>query len=80
MRIWWHRNARIYEGSPVEIVKQMQFQEMTHRDLSLNDYVDHLIHEAVHWGFTLQASGDTPEARATSLVVSMLNQKLARLA
>lgn len=79
MRIWWHRNARIYEGSPVEIVRQMQLQDMARRHTSLGEFVDATVHEAEHWGFQLTVHGETEEERATSLIASMLNTRLARV-
>lgn len=78
MRIWWHRNARVYEGSPVEIVRQMQMQDMGKRKASLGEYVDAMVHDAKHWGFELTVTGETEEERATSLIASMLNTRLAR--
>ena len=78
MRIVWIRNGRTYEGTPVEIVQEIQRQDVQRRGLPLGAFVDYLLHEAKHWGFELTAVGDSDEERATTLVASMIGKQLAK--
>lgn len=78
MRIWWIKNSRIYQGTPVEIVRQMQFQDTQQRSAPLGDYVTFLIQQASSKDIELRVSGDTEEQRATRLIAAMLSAGLVR--
>jgi hypothetical protein len=78
MRIWWVRNARVYEGTPLEIVQEMQRMDFANRKKPFGEFVQAVIHHAAHMGFEISAAGETDEALAESLVASMLEAQLAK--
>lgn len=79
MRLWNLRDARIYEGSPEEILRQMQRVEPGVARLSFGDYLAHRRDDAWHhFGVRLAMEGETDAERAASLVEALIAADLVR--
>ena len=79
MRIWNLKDARIYDGTPVEILQQMKVVETSDLRQPLDEYIAHKAHDAGHHGdVTLEVTGDTVEERAASLLSAMEHAGLVR--
>lgn len=79
MRIWNYKDARVYDGTPVEILAQMKLVETAELRSSLDDYIEAKRHDAQHhWNVELKVTGDDLETRAASLLDAMVANGLAK--
>jgi hypothetical protein len=71
------RDGRVFQGTPIQIVKAMQDIAFGVDDLSLDRYIDWVVDNARRFeGVALNATGETTEARATTLIADMLARNL----
>ena len=72
------RDGRVFQGTPVQIVKGMQDIAFGVERLSLPEYIDWVVTNAQRVeSVALRVQGDTDEAKAASLVEEMLREGLA---
>jgi hypothetical protein len=73
------RDDRVFQGTPLQIVRAMKDIAFGVEDLSFKKYVDWVIANAVKLeGVELAAKGDTEEELAASLVDEMIRTGLTR--
>jgi len=72
------RDGRVFEGTPVEIIRAMQALAFGVEGLSVDAYIDWVIENARRFeGVELVAAGGSAEERAASLVEEMAEKGLA---
>jgi|GEM_PF-587675 len=73
------RDGRVFEGTPVEIVRDMKFIAFGVDHLDLDGYISWVAANAQKFeGVVLETEGPTTEERARRLVKAMLRVGLAR--
>jgi len=71
------RDGRVFQGTPVQIVKGMQDIAFGVERLSLSDYIDWVVGNARRFDeVELQVRGGTDEEKAASLVAEMIRAGL----
>ncbi|WP_141620724.1 hypothetical protein [Myxococcus sp. AB036A] len=72
------RDGRVFQGTPVQIVRAMQDIAFGVERLSLPEYIDWVVANAQRVeAVALRVRGETDEAKATALVEEMLREGLA---
>jgi hypothetical protein len=78
MRIWSHRDARIYEGTPREIVTQMMRLEFVPAGTTLEQYVRAQAQDTMHYrAIALEIHGESEEALAAAFIEALIAENLA---
>ena len=71
--------GRMFQGTPVQIVRAMQDIAFGVADFTLNEYIDWAISNVQRFeGPVLAVQGSTEEERAASLLAEMLRTGLAK--
>jgi hypothetical protein len=71
------RDGRVFQGTPIQIVKAMQDIAFGVEEVSLDGYIDWVVDNARRFeGVELTADGATVEGRAKALVEDMIAQGL----
>ena len=72
------RDGRVFEGTPVAIVRAMQALAFGVQDLSTDAYIDWIVENVRRFeGVELVVAGGSAEERAASLVEEMVGKGLA---
>jgi hypothetical protein len=73
------RDGRVFQGTPIQIVKAMQDIAFGVEDMSLDEYIDWVVENARRFeGVEVDAAASTTAERASLLVKSLITQSLAR--
>ncbi|MCP3104235.1 hypothetical protein LZ198_35770 [Myxococcus sp. K15C18031901] len=72
------RDERVFQGTPVQIVRAMQDIAFGVERLSLSEYIDWVVANALRIeSIALRVQGTTDEEKAASLVDEMLREGMA---
>ena len=80
MRIRIVAVGRVLDGSPLQIVSQMQSLAFGKDRIAVTEYIDWIVATAAEvMGVQMSIEGETPEEKARSLISEMLRTKLAEV-
>ena len=78
MRIRIVSDGRVFDGSPAQIVRQMQQIAFGKEQFTLGEYIDWLVEQTARFeGITLDVAGETAADKANSLVAELIRHGLA---
>jgi aromatic ring-cleaving dioxygenase len=78
MRIRIVSDGRVFDGSPTQIIKQMQQIAFGKEQFTLAEYIDWLVEQTARFeGITLNVTGETEADKAQALVAELIRHGLA---